>query len=388
MHIVGGVQEYSARANWKLLAENSTDILHVEDSAPDLPRSRRDQFRQRDEARQDGRAGDRSGQRALGRRAARDLRQTDRPMDIAWGEEARRRSRRSTDDGRAPTAQERADRMAKCARNMLIFPNLVLNDIMSITVRVFQPIAPDHMDISVWSLAPLEEVGKPALSRRLANFLEFLGPGGFATPDDIEALESCQRAAAAAREAPWNDLVERISTPTATMSSAIPRMNCRSVHSGAAGRRVLLQAEKSTDELAQRSELARRSRSFSSTRRRSLDEWRLHRVAPALRARMPLFRAEHGRRSLCVAGVGRCSDCGRRAPSDRASETSGQEDRARRVSPFRHAADDQQRAASRNWTAMRSRWQRLHHLSEQPGRHRHVFGRHEYLLVRAERLRS
>jgi len=27
---------------------------------------------------------------------------------------------------------------------------------------------------------------------RLRNFLEFLGPGGFATPDDIEALESCQ----------------------------------------------------------------------------------------------------------------------------------------------------------------------------------------------------
>ena len=72
--------------------------------------------------------------------------------------------------------------MAKCARNMLIFPNLVINDIMSITVRVFQPVAPDYMDVSVWSLAPLEEIGKPALSRRLTNFLEFLGPGGFATP--------------------------------------------------------------------------------------------------------------------------------------------------------------------------------------------------------------
>ncbi|MFM9981496.1 MAG: aromatic ring-hydroxylating dioxygenase subunit alpha, partial [Burkholderiales bacterium] len=46
----------------------------------------------------------------------------------------------------------------------------------------------------------------PAMARRLTNFLEFLGPGGFATPDDIEALESCQRAFAASREAPWNDL--------------------------------------------------------------------------------------------------------------------------------------------------------------------------------------
>ena len=42
-------------------------------------------------------------------------------------------------------------------RNLLIFPNLVLNDIMSITVRVFQPTAPDYMEVNVWSLAPVEE---------------------------------------------------------------------------------------------------------------------------------------------------------------------------------------------------------------------------------------
>ena len=34
MQIVGSAQEYSARANWKLLAENSTDILHVETLHP------------------------------------------------------------------------------------------------------------------------------------------------------------------------------------------------------------------------------------------------------------------------------------------------------------------------------------------------------------------
>jgi len=35
---------------------------------------------------------------------------------------------------------------------------------------------------------------------------EFLGPGGFATPDDVEALESAQRGYAAAKLAPWNDI--------------------------------------------------------------------------------------------------------------------------------------------------------------------------------------
>jgi p-cumate 2,3-dioxygenase alpha subunit len=47
------------------------------------------------------------------------------------------------------------------------------------------------MEINAWALAPVEESGG-RLQTRLHNFLEFLGPGGFATPDDVEALESCQ----------------------------------------------------------------------------------------------------------------------------------------------------------------------------------------------------
>jgi p-cumate 2,3-dioxygenase alpha subunit len=74
---------------------------------------------------------------------------------------------------------------------MTIFPNLVINDIMATTVRTFQPVGPGMMEIDAWALAPVEENGD-RLETRLQNFLEFLGPGGFATPDDVEALESCQ----------------------------------------------------------------------------------------------------------------------------------------------------------------------------------------------------
>jgi p-cumate 2,3-dioxygenase alpha subunit len=113
----------------------------------------------------------------------------------------------------AKFGEERAHRMATKSRNLLIFPNLVINDIMSVTVRTFQPVSEDFMEVSVWSMAPKEEFGKPALERRLTNFFEFLGPGGFATPDDIEALESCQRAFASWREAPWNDLSKGFGAP-------------------------------------------------------------------------------------------------------------------------------------------------------------------------------
>jgi p-cumate 2,3-dioxygenase subunit alpha len=40
---------------------------------------------------------------------------------------------------------------------------------------------------------------------RLDNFLTFLGPGGFATPDDVDRLESCQRGFLN-REVEWSDM--------------------------------------------------------------------------------------------------------------------------------------------------------------------------------------
>jgi p-cumate 2,3-dioxygenase alpha subunit len=206
MRIVGGVQEYSARANWKLLAENSTDILHVETLHPTyLDLVATNSGGQMKRGKMEGKALDLGrGHSVVERRAT-----YGRPIAqwiSLWGEDAKVEIDAIYERLIARFGEDKAYRMAKCARNLLIFPNLVLNDIMSVTVRVFQPTAADYMEVSVWSLAPGEEIGKPALARRLTNFLEFLGPGGFATPDDIEALESCQRAAAAAAEAPWNDL--------------------------------------------------------------------------------------------------------------------------------------------------------------------------------------
>jgi hypothetical protein len=59
--------------------------------------------------------------------------------------------------------------------------------------------------VTAWELAPAEESGE-RLARRLHNFLEFLGPGGFATPDDVAALENVQQGFAAWRDVEWNDL--------------------------------------------------------------------------------------------------------------------------------------------------------------------------------------
>ena len=88
---------------------------------------------------------------------------------------------------------------------MVIFPNLVINDIMAVTVRTFFPTAPDYMEINAWALAPVEE-SEWRRKFRIYNFTEFLGPGGFATPDDVEAIEKCQQGYAVGGEAKWNDI--------------------------------------------------------------------------------------------------------------------------------------------------------------------------------------
>ena len=109
--------------------------------------------------------------------------------------------------------EARASRLADVTRNLLIFPNLVINDIMAITVRYFEPVAPDRMDISAWHLVPKGE-SEAMLARRLDSFLTFLGPGGVATPDDVEALEACQ-AGFGATAMEWSDLSRGMLRPVA-----------------------------------------------------------------------------------------------------------------------------------------------------------------------------
>jgi p-cumate 2,3-dioxygenase alpha subunit len=107
---------------------------------------------------------------------------------------------------------DKAKRIATHNRNLLIFPNLVINDIMAITIRTFYPVAPGQMMVNGWALAPKEE-SEWARKYRLFNFLEFLGPGGFATPDDVEALESCQRGFSNAGSASWSDISKGMGSP-------------------------------------------------------------------------------------------------------------------------------------------------------------------------------
>lgn len=204
MMIVGGTQEYSMRANWKLLTENSVDGYHALTTHATYLDYLKATHGSLAPVAFDGKAYDLGkGHAVLEYKAP-----WGRPVAQwipAWGDEGKAELTKLYDRLVARFGSERADRIATYNRNLFIFPNLVINDIMAVTVRTYYPNAPDHMNISAWALAPKEET-EWARKYRLFNFLEFLGPGGFATPDDVEALEQCQRGFKNAGEAQWNDI--------------------------------------------------------------------------------------------------------------------------------------------------------------------------------------
>ena len=224
MQIVGGTQEYSMRGNWKLLSENSYDGYHAacthstyleylkntNDALGGTPLS--------------GVANNLKNGHACVEYSAPWGRPIAHWVPL-WGEEGKTEIAQVYAELQGRVGPDRADRIAHKNRNMVIFPNLVVNDIMAITVRTFFPVRPDYMEINAWALAPREET-EWRRKYRLYNFTEFLGPGGFATPDDVEAIEKCQQGYAVGGEALYNDISKGMSRPEGPAFDDEEQMRC------------------------------------------------------------------------------------------------------------------------------------------------------------------
>ncbi len=207
MEITAGTQRYGIRANWKLLCENSIDAYHGAITHARYMRFLSSTGGLSLDSVLDPGGGGHARSLGNGHAVMEYPSPWGRPIAhwvASFGEEKRAELEQIERKLAELHGVERAKRIAHMSRNLLIFPNLVINDIMAITVRSFFPIAPNEMLVSAWNLAPVDE--KPdARAMRFDNFLTFLGPGGFATPDDVEALESCQRGFANP-EVGWSDI--------------------------------------------------------------------------------------------------------------------------------------------------------------------------------------
>jgi phenylpropionate dioxygenase-like ring-hydroxylating dioxygenase large terminal subunit len=209
MAIISGTQEYDIKANWKLLVENSVDDYHIIathttwiqymiNSGVNMRRPKGQLLPSK------GRGVDLGN----GHLTTDNPNYRGRPV-ASWisvyGEEAKADIAQIRAELVSRLGESRAERVANTNRNLVIFPNLVINDGSSVTVRNFTPVAADRMKVTAWALGTVEET-KEQRARRLHAFLTFYGPGGFATPDDVAALESAQQCYAAHRETHWNDL--------------------------------------------------------------------------------------------------------------------------------------------------------------------------------------
>ena len=201
MRILPGTHKYACQANWKLMVENSIDGYH---GAP-LHQTYFAFLASQ---------GDDEGAKQLKTAAARgyDLGNGHAVVDYPapfprvtarwhpiFGEDTRDEIAARRADLERRHGAERAHRMAETCRNLFIYPNLLLLDVAGLTVRSVWPQSPDYMELTGWALAPREE-SPEWLKRRLEGFNLFLGPGGLATPDDVEALEACQEGFAATSE--------------------------------------------------------------------------------------------------------------------------------------------------------------------------------------------
>jgi phenylpropionate dioxygenase-like ring-hydroxylating dioxygenase large terminal subunit len=204
MEIVPGAQEYAADANWKLFVENSVDGYHL------LPvHTTYFEYLETVEGARPKLGGlNEAFDLGNGHAAVRLRGPWARPV-ARWTPILGDRNRERVEAAYAELVRkhgpERADLIGQVDRNVMIFPNLIILDLMGVVIRKLEPISAGHTRITQWSLAtPGEDADLRA--RRIENFITFQGPGGFATPDDIEALEACQAGFRAVGGVPWSDI--------------------------------------------------------------------------------------------------------------------------------------------------------------------------------------
>ncbi len=218
MQVISGTQEYDVAANWKLMVENSVDDYHLPTTHSTWLNFMSNSGVKIERPREAGLMLPTKGYAidlGNGHFTTDNVNFRGRPVAHwipLYGEAAKS----EIDDIYSELVERlgaaRAERVANTNRNLVIFPNLVINDGSSVTIRTFFPDGPNRMHVTAWALGPREE-NESAKARRLDAFLTFYGPGGFATPDDVEALELVQQGMANWESDGWSEMSRGLGKP-------------------------------------------------------------------------------------------------------------------------------------------------------------------------------
>jgi p-cumate 2,3-dioxygenase alpha subunit len=209
--LLAGSAQYSIRANWKLMVENSYDGYHIP-----LHQTYLDYVAWR--AKMNGKSASGgatimarggTGSAALPNGHGIVLMEA-RGRGIAnpspmWSDETNAEVDHVKNANITLFGEQRGREMCEVSRWLVIYPNFAFQDTQSgFRLRLITPVSANSTDIQQWELAPRNE-SRDLRCARMELSLAFLGPGGFATPDDVEALESCQNGFAA-KGVEWSDI--------------------------------------------------------------------------------------------------------------------------------------------------------------------------------------
>jgi phenylpropionate dioxygenase-like ring-hydroxylating dioxygenase large terminal subunit len=211
MEVISGTQEYDVEANWKLMVENSVDDYHLPTTHSTWLNYMKNSGVTVEAPKEEGLVLPTKGYAfdlGNGHFTTDNVNFRGRPV-AKWipiyGEAAKPEIEAIRTELVQRLGPERATRVADTNRNLVIFPNLVINDGSAVTIRTFYADGPERMQVTAWAIGPVEET-ETARAVRLDAFLTFYGPGGFATPDDVEALELVQQGMKNWREDRWSEM--------------------------------------------------------------------------------------------------------------------------------------------------------------------------------------
>ncbi|WP_329012806.1 aromatic ring-hydroxylating oxygenase subunit alpha [Streptomyces sp. NBC_00690] len=189
MTTLPGTQLYGVRGNWKLAVENAMDGYHFAPTHNTFVGYLRESgYAVTDDNQYAYNLGNGHGLLVLTGHGGR--------ISMIWEPRFGEDERIRTDAHRAEMTQrlgeQRAHHVADESHILFVFPNLLLFDIEGLSIRQLEPVAPDQTDVRAWQLVPRNE-DPETRALRMKTVVSFVGPGGLATPDDIEAYEAVQR---------------------------------------------------------------------------------------------------------------------------------------------------------------------------------------------------
>ena len=213
LEVLPGEHSYAIKANYKYLCENSYDGYHLlpvhisylefldermkETGGPSAVEFISNDFKKAGRGRGVGN----------GHGALESWVPTGRPVASwipPWGPEIKKEIDAKRTWLEQQYGKERSDFISDVQKNLVIFPNLVINDNVGMIIRVIEPTSASQMYVNSWALGPTDE-SAALRAIRLDNFVSFLGPAGFGSADDVEMLELCQRGISHS-PVEWNEL--------------------------------------------------------------------------------------------------------------------------------------------------------------------------------------